>query len=367
MRSFQLSDEGWQALLAPIPGDKPCGDFLVYDQVYDDIKEARTQEDDSLPQGIWQRDLKKADWSKVVTLCQDALTTRTKDLQIAAWLAEGWFMLYGLDGLSKGLELCATLSKMFWDDVHPELREDDSEYRLSAFTWMNEKLEERVHFVGLTKPSDMSLPSFTYADYLRAQQNDVMARRDPRVAKEQEKEGDVTLVAFKRAQTLTPSPFYHETHGQLALCLEQIRALEVFLMDKLKGAGGVLARLRASVSALDQFCISALADRHERVSHQESSVNQDASSPSAAAPSTSKKASSAPQGPIKTREEAYQRLAEAADYLARIEPHSPTPLLVRRAITWGNMPLVDLLHEIVADPNDYRQILQLLGMARKEG
>ncbi|MBA4117437.1 MAG: type VI secretion system protein TssA [Candidatus Puniceispirillum sp.] len=362
MGPFQLSDEEWGKLIAPLPGKTPSGAFLLYDQVYDDIKQARTQEDDTLPQGIWQRDLKKADWHKVVSLCQEALSTRTKDLQIAAWLAEGWFMLHGIAGLVKGLELSRALTEHFWDTVHPMQRADDPEYRLSAYTWMNEKLEERIHFVTLTKPADLSSAPLNYADYLQAQQNDVLARRDPRLSKEQEKEGAVTLALYKRSQTLTPSSFYHDAHANLEACQKVVKELELFLMEKTKGAGGSLARLRATLGALDQLCTNALADRHELATTQETSVSQDLD---AAANASAKKAVSA-MGPIKTREEAYQRLAEAADFLARLEPHSPTPLLVRRAITWGNMPLVDLLHEIVADPNDYRQILQLLGVARKD-
>ena len=64
-------------------------------------------------------------------------------------------------------------------------------------------------------------------------------------------------------------------------------------------------------------------------------------------------------------EEAYQKLVEVADFLSRIEPHSPTPYLIRRAINWGSMSLIDLMQEIVHDQNDYKQILQLLGAQNK--
>jgi type VI secretion system protein ImpA len=67
-------------------------------------------------------------------------------------------------------------------------------------------------------------------------------------------------------------------------------------------------------------------------------------------------------GAIRSREEAYRRLAEAADYLLRTEPHSPTPYLVMRAVAWGNMPLSGLLQELVQSEGDLRQLYKLLGM-----
>ena len=55
-------------------------------------------------------------------------------------------------------------------------------------------------------------------------------------------------------------------------------------------------------------------------------------------------------------------LSEAADYLLMHEPHSPTPYLVKRAVSWGNMTLNELLQELVNEEHDLRQIYKLLGM-----
>jgi type VI secretion system protein ImpA len=63
---------------------------------------------------------------------------------------------------------------------------------------------------------------------------------------------------------------------------------------------------------------------------------------------------------IRSREEAYQRLAEAAEYLTRTEPHSPTPYLIRRAITWGSLSLPELMHELVRSEGELADIFRLL-------
>jgi type VI secretion system protein ImpA len=76
-----------EALLAPIPGENPAGRSLRYEGTYDAIQEARRADDD-LPQGPWQRARKVADWAGVIQLASEALSTKSKDLQIAAWLVE---------------------------------------------------------------------------------------------------------------------------------------------------------------------------------------------------------------------------------------------------------------------------------------
>ena len=48
-------------LLNPIPGDNPSGVSLRYERIYDQIKEARTEDDESIPVGAWQRQAKKAE------------------------------------------------------------------------------------------------------------------------------------------------------------------------------------------------------------------------------------------------------------------------------------------------------------------
>jgi predicted component of type VI protein secretion system len=72
---------------------------------------------------------------------------------------------------------------------------------------------------------------------------------------------------------------------------------------------------------------------------------------------------SAISGPIRSREDAYRQLSEIADYLAKVEPHSPTPYLVRRAVSWGEMSLAELLKELVGDnPANLKPVYSLLGI-----
>ncbi len=62
------------------------------------------------------------------------------------------------------------------------------------------------------------------------------------------------------------------------------------------------------------------------------------------------------------RESAYRQLEQIAEFLQRTEPHSPIPYLVRRAITWGRMPLPQLMQEMLKQEGDVQRLFGLLGV-----
>src|SRR5437660_2112228 len=118
--------QAWDQLLQPIPGSNPAGANVRYDAVYDKLKEARREEED-VDQGEWKRPRKVADWPLVIKLTGETLATKSKDLQIAAWLTEALLKQEGLGGLRAGLELLRALLDKFWDQVYPELEGADTE------------------------------------------------------------------------------------------------------------------------------------------------------------------------------------------------------------------------------------------------
>ena len=82
--------------------------------------------------------------------------------------------------------------------------------------------------------------------------------------------------------------------------------------------------------------------------------------------STTMEISAAPSssGIIASRAEAYLKLREAAEFLMRTEPHSPVPYLVRRAISWGNLSLGELLEELLHKNADLATVYTLLGIKK---
>src|ERR1700729_1344543 len=107
-------------LLTPIAGDNPSGANLRYDPVYDQIKEARRQ-DDTGPQGDWQRERKIADYRQVVDLAGKCLAERSKDLQLAVLFTEASLHREKFPGLHQTLDMLRGLLEQFWDTLYPEI------------------------------------------------------------------------------------------------------------------------------------------------------------------------------------------------------------------------------------------------------
>src|SRR5579875_2001867 len=138
-------------LLNPIPGPNPSGESLRYTPVskqdptffYDKIKEARREEEE-LEQGEWQHEVKKADSALVIKLATDALANRSKDLQIAAWLAEALLRKHRFAGFQEGLDLLRGLLENFWETLYPELEDGDAELRAAPLEWVGTRLGETI-------------------------------------------------------------------------------------------------------------------------------------------------------------------------------------------------------------------------------
>lgn len=217
-----------QSLLTPLSNNSPCGEDLIYSETYDAIKEARRHEDANLPQGEWVRELKRADWPRVVKLCERALATSSKDLQIAAWLTEALLSIHGPKGLHEGLTLMLEMTRTFWDAVNP-LPEGDMDKRTAPFRWVNTKLAERIKFIAITEPDTNQGQSYTYADWTEAEHLEHLGVKDKNILYQAEKEGKASREGINQAAAASSASFYSSLTNEIAECLETIRKLEKLL------------------------------------------------------------------------------------------------------------------------------------------
>ena len=88
---------------------------------------------------VWERPLRKADWSAIARDCVNLLA-RSKDLQLAAWLQDAWARQRHIEGFNAGTDLLMGLVERHWDNLHPLIEGNDSEARVAAFIWINENM-----------------------------------------------------------------------------------------------------------------------------------------------------------------------------------------------------------------------------------
>ncbi|MDB4876974.1 MAG: hypothetical protein JWM41_3420 [Gemmatimonadetes bacterium] len=372
-------------LLAPIDATAPAGAWLRYEPVFDVLREARREDDASTPQGIWTRDLKRADWVAVHTLASDLLSHRTKDLQIAAWLLEAWIRMHGFAGARLGFELLGAMCEQYWNDLYPLPDGDDLSARTSTIEWINERLPLRLLDVPVTKPTDLDARSFTWGDRVEALRREAMAKRAGKSTKAAPAADDwLTAPKFAASAGSTPLPFLLEWEDDLTAAIGFARSLEESLDRRCGSAAPSLSKITELMSEIRRY-LGTVIDERTRASGAPArgSIAAAAPAPSpgtailtAAQPpsildavmqqTSSPASASAPAqamiDPSAARTEAYRKLAEAAETLMRIEPHSPTPYLVQRAIAWGGMSLAELMRHFIDSGYDLKSLYSMLGM-----
>jgi type VI secretion system protein ImpA len=242
------------ALLAPIPGDNPAGEDLRYAPVYDEIKEAR-RADDPLDRGEWDHELKTADWDKVVALSVEALTEKSKDLQIAAWLTEAITRTRGFRGFASGLSVLTGLLSNFWDEVYPEIDEGDLDYRVGPLEFLNNHLWLALKEIPLTDPRALSGYSWIKwqesreVGYEKDTVNQYGDVDDGKKAARNEKigEGKLTAEEFDNAVAASSNEFYAELGKTVASCLEEFKTFDETVDEKFGKEAPRLSEIRGAL------------------------------------------------------------------------------------------------------------------------
>ena len=361
-----------EILLTPIPGDNPAGVDLRYEGIYDRIQEAR-REDEDLPQGVWTKNIvKKSDWSMVESLCVDALATQTKDLQIAVWLLEAWIIQNGVPGLKQGLELIDGFCEIFWESMYPTLDPEDPDYRLAPFRWMNEKMTLRLKQLQITEPDSADARSYRWIDWENARHLETQAMKNPQAMAELS-EDKVTTAHFNASVILTPARYFMQLHNDMRESMDLLKKIEDSLDEKLgKDAPGfknfrevlkeiinllddILRRLGEDPATMNNGSVESTGETVEEgggmaVTLGSNGDGQPGMETAGGIPA------------IRNRADAYRVLSMVTEYLMRIEPHSPAPYLIKRAISWGSMPLSTLLQELLDGNSDLSTIYKLLGI-----
>src|SRR5215831_6853874 len=154
------------AVLKPLSADKPSGVDVRDSKSFEIVKESR-REEDAISQGDWKREVKVADWPKVVELSTKILTTESKDLQVAAWLVEGLVKRHGFAGLRDGLNVLKGLHERFWDSLYPVIEAGDLEFRSGRLEALNKILPLSIRAVPLIHPPGGAV--YSYQHYKESQ------------------------------------------------------------------------------------------------------------------------------------------------------------------------------------------------------
>lgn len=340
-------------VLEPIAADSPCGDDLSFSPEFDRIQEARREDDPTVDYGEWQAVLKQADWNAVVDTCAALLQKRSKDLRLAAWLAEGLVKISGLRGLAEGIETNARLIARFGAQMHPQAEDGDQERRIATLSWFVSRMAQLARQIPIT-----AAPRFSLSDYEAAQHLQMQLQRNPEANLDQDNK--VTLDQFSAAIAKTDKTLFAQWLDDAQRCRRALAELGN-VCDALFGADG------PSFSPLEN-CIDAVCQRLQSIARDIGIAGEADAGSAADSVGPASFAAPAPVsgGPIESRAHALELLRQVAAFFRNTEPHSPVAYLVEKAVHWGSMPLHAWLRSVVKDSGSLSHIEELLGLAPDE-
>lgn len=345
-------------LIAPIPGDHPCGEDVSFSPEYDDVREARRQDDPSLAQGDWETELKAAQWPKVRQLCEEILRNRSKDLQIACWYTEALCHLHGFRGLHFGLQVLEVLLTDFWEFFYPDFVPNDLEERAGKIEWLNRQLPMTIRTIALTDKASGGYPWLKW-DESRAVDN--LGLKDSEARERAIAAGKLSGEMFDRAAVASGLSFYQALHRDIVLARDKLAALERHVDERFGDDSPGLKDLQTAVRDCDDVVARIVARL---------GGTAEAARPAAVAPGTATIPASGPAhavhvGEIRNRADAVTALRQVSQFFRQNEPHSPVALLADRAAKWAEMPLEKWLASVIKDDSTLSQLRELLDIQRE--
>lgn len=365
------------ALLDPIPGDNPAGTRAAYLLDWGKLDQARKPEYDYTdPKNPSVK--KKPDWEFVARTGGKLLREQSKDLGLAVRVVEAvaraegenWPQqaakgepATGFAALADGFALLRGLVERCWAAVHPADDPDDPELRAGPFNWLSD-----VRTGAMFPATVRGLPLIAgphgpvgHTDWFATDINEALTK-----AEQDQARADLKERCEKAVAAATPAQC-QAVFGDLTRCVEQLTGLAAALAEKMGSAAPGLVDLRSAVADCYGLAKEFLSRKGGPVSPPpEAGMTDEPTAGGPAAPQGSGGAAAVGQV-VATRDGAYAALRQAADLLEKLEPHSPIPLMVKRAVALKDKPFPEMIRAFVRDTSALSEMYRELGLDESGG
>jgi type VI secretion system protein ImpA len=271
---------------------------------------------------------KRADWAGVVDLASETLQSRVKDLRVACWLTLALTQaepkqrgMTRFGGLRDGLRLLRQLGEQSWDSLFPN---ESPRARLDAISKFLDDPDAGHSFptkVRLIPVVEGGKEGYGFLHYLHTPNDGLEV--DP-----EEFASAVERLSAEECQTVA---------DDIADGLAELDQLKTVFGKQVPDTVLGLGHLR-----------KALEDCQRWVAELQKVKNPSAPTAEAPPDGTASPAAQSAGGSaaIASREQAYQRLREAAKALGQLEPSSPVPCLVELAVQLAALPFPKLMEAL---------------------
>lgn len=354
----------YRDLANAISADAPCGDdlrksddgMLLYKRMRDARSTARAEDrTKENPAAVGRQDgvMREEEiaqpserWRDLHDLCFEALATRTKDIELFAWLTEAQVRLTGLGGLTATFDALAHFCESHFDSLH-SMEADSLAEKAEPIVGLN----GAHNFEGtLIRPLRLAtlLPDQVYGKFSLWAFN--RANRDLG--------GPEWTMWREQLESLDGADFFAKRDAAAA-CLHALDRLDAAVTDKWGRDAPSLSRIRAVLEEISAAYPSLASHAGLAIALKSPSAEDPKPTPSAAP--------AAPTAPSKSyeiasREQALELLLQVAAYFRRTEPHSSIPHALDTIVHRGRMDFLRLLEELIPQDDLRREVLTRAGI-----
>ena len=281
-----------------------------------------------------------ADWGEIGRMALAALEKETRDIEVLAWLAEAELRLHGLKGLGRAFALIARLVEADFDGLYSI--EGDIADKVAPISGLNGVNGEGA----LIKPLRLA-PLVPGHAFLNFSLWDFQLAQRPNEAERRASLEEAAAAAGRAGM-----------RAHLADVKECIRAFAAMTaaFDARCGAAAPASTMIRNVLEEARLAVMNIGG----LEHDEPDVSLEAGAQEAGPEEATGRTSAS--GPLRSRQQALERLGEVAEYFRRHEPHSPLAAALDTAVVRGRMSFTELLAELVLDENARRTILVSAGI-----
>ncbi len=354
------------SLLQPISEEQPTGNDLrnntsptsAYQTIKSERNSARAAERNSVHDGS----VSEADerWRKVVSLAPGILKDESKDLEVASWYVEGLVRRNGFQGLRDGFQIIHGLIENFWDNLYPMPDEDGIETRVSSLSGLNGEGSEGVLIAPIRKAEiteGSSCGPFCFWEYQQALE--IQKLTDGKAKASKAASLGFGIEEIEKAVNESSQEFFVNVREDITDAIDTYKKAGE-LLDKHCGIHNA-PPIRNITNVLEK-CLGTIIHigKHKfpvEVAEPDEGMDETAEQTEGASP-----APQVQRGAVQSREAAFRQLTEIAAFFRKTEPHSPVSYVLEKAVKWGNMPLNELIQELIIDNTSRERFGELTGV-----
>ncbi len=353
-----------EKLLEPIAEDNPVGTDIRQDQkpdsIYQQIKQARMSARAAERSNMYDKNNNEAieHWRNISVLAPEIITHHSKDLEISSWYIEALVRIQGFQGLRDCFKLTRELIEHYWDSIYPLPDEDGMLIRVAPLAGLNGEGAEGVLMAPIRNiPITEGNPPGPFSYWQYQQARDIQKITDPDQRAENISKNGFSLDDIEAAVNQSSEAFYVDLRDTITECIKEYRQISQLLDER---CGSHEAPPTSNMIAVLEQCLGAVnhLGKHKFPVEVEAQAEVDAD--------TSNTSTALSSAPINSREVAFQQLHAISEFFLKTEPHSPIPYVLAKAVKWGNMPLNELIGELIPDNSSRDYFSSVTGVNFKD-